>query len=329
MGRRRCPLPRFCRESLDHGDVLGSPDCQGAASSLATGELRPGVRGTSRIGGGSRNPDDRLHPRSNSDNVKLDRDGNKSPLRTIFASWLNPAFAPDGRRLCWTISKATSGFDEDDSSQGPGRVFFSRDQTPSNANVMILPMEGNDAAGGKSGKPAPFRSTRFNESEAMFSPDGHWIAYMSNETGHSEVYVRAFPGPGGAWQISSGGGAWPTWSHTKSELFYTDDDIRLMVASYVAEGDSLRPQKPRRYSEARVAPGGVGRLFDLHPDGERFVVAVAAPTRGESTRSDGGSTASRVHLQLLRRAASDRSANEALAKRVGRFIRSRKVPRAT
>jgi len=131
--------------------------------------------------------------------------------------------------------------------------------------------------GWKAGKPTVFLNTRFNESEAMFSPDGRWIAYMSNETGRSEVYVRAFPGPSGKWPISSGGGGWPTWSRTKNELFYLNDDMRLMVASYAVDGGSFRPERPRLWSDARAGPRGGRRQFDLHPSGERFVVAVGPP----------------------------------------------------
>ena len=80
----------------------------------------------------------------------------------------------------------------------------------------------------------------------MFSPDGRWLAYVSNETGRSEVYVRPFPGPGGKWQISTGGtGPNITWSRTPHELFYGTPDQHIMVASYTVEGESFRAEKPR------------------------------------------------------------------------------------
>ena len=72
----------------------------------------------------------------------------------------------------------------------------------------------------------------------MFSPDGRWLAYASNESGRPEVYVRPFPGPGGKWQISTGGGNLPTWSRTKQRAV-------------------LRPQ---RTDHGRCLHGGRGRV---------------------------------------------------------------------
>src|SRR5439155_15510316 len=83
-------------------------------------------------------------------------------------------------------------------------AFF--EQTPQNSyDLMILPMEGDEAAGWGPGKPTVFLSGPFTEVTPIFSPDGRWIAYLSNESGRTEVYVRPFPGPGGKWQVSTGG----------------------------------------------------------------------------------------------------------------------------
>ena len=65
-----------------------------------------------------------------------------------------------------------------------------------------------------------FLNSPFAEREPVFSPDGRWLAYTSDETGRPEVYVRPFPGAGGKWQISTTGGTVPTWSPTKRELLY-------------------------------------------------------------------------------------------------------------
>ena len=85
-----------------------------------------------------------------------------------------------------------------------------------------------------------------NEFEPMFSPDGRWIAYQSNESGRLEVYVRPFPGPGGQWLVSTDGGTYPTWSRTRHEIFYASPDNRLMVASYGVEGDSFKADTDRK-----------------------------------------------------------------------------------
>ena len=90
------------------------------------------------------------------------------------------------------------------------------------------------------------------------------------------MFVRPFPGPGGKWQISTAGGAYPTWSRTRHELFYRTPDNRIMVAPYTVEGDSFNADKPRLWSERIIQPRPRLRYFDLHPDGERFAVSVAA-----------------------------------------------------
>ena len=112
------------------------------------------------------------------------------------------------------------------------------------------------------------------EREPMFSPDGRWLAYHSNESGRNEVYVRPFPGPGGKWQISSGGGTYPTWSRTKPELLYSVNG-QIMVAPFSVQGDSFLATKPRRWSDGRYLERPGNRGFDLHPDGERLAVAFA------------------------------------------------------
>jgi hypothetical protein len=86
------------------------------------------------------------------------------------------------------------------------------------------------------------------------------------------VYVRPFPGPGGKWQISTGGGTHPVWSRTKHELFYGAANGQTMLALFTVEGDSFRDEKPRLWSDGRFVVRGPNRMFDLHPDGERFAL---------------------------------------------------------
>jgi hypothetical protein len=145
---------------------------------------------------------------------------------------------------------------------------------------MILPMEGNGESGWKAGTPYSFSRASFSEAEPMFSPDGSWIAYQSLESGLIEVYVRPFPGPGGKWLISSGGGAFPTWSRTRHELFYGTPDHQIMVAAYTVEGDVFHAEKPRLWSDKRYVLRGGIRPFDLHPDGERFALSPTVESLG-------------------------------------------------
>src|SRR4029453_14348139 len=136
---------------------------------------------------------------------------------------------------------------QDPASWHPGGKFLAFwELNPQNStDLIILPMEGDEASGWKPGKPTVFLSSPFNEREPMFSPDGRGIAYRWDESGREEIYVRPFPGPGGKWQISTGGGTNPTWSRTRHELFYGTTDQQIMVAPYTVEGDSFRAEKPR------------------------------------------------------------------------------------
>jgi serine/threonine-protein kinase len=76
-----------------------------------------------------------------------------------------------------------------------------------NWDLMILPVEGDEASGWKSGTPTAFLDSPSEEMQPNFSPDGRWLAYQSNETGRYEVYVRPFRGRGEGWRISTSGGA--------------------------------------------------------------------------------------------------------------------------
>ena len=85
-------------------------------------------------------------------------------------------------------------------------------ETPSGGatDVMMLPIEGDEKSGWKPGAPAAFLKASYSESSAMFSPDGRWIAYISNEGGRNDIFVAPYPGPGGKYQLSS---ATPTTRH--------------------------------------------------------------------------------------------------------------------
>jgi WD40-like Beta Propeller Repeat len=124
----------------------------------------------------------------------------------------------------------------------------------------------------KPGKSEVFLATPSDENVPMFSPDGRWIAYRSNESGTSEVYVRPFPGGrGGTWQVSTGGGLHAVWSKDGRELFYETADRRIMVVDYTVSGESFVPSKPRLWSEREIFYFGVTN-WALAPDGKRFAV---------------------------------------------------------
>jgi Tol biopolymer transport system component len=76
----------------------------------------------------------------------------------------------------------------------------------------------------------PFLRTRFTEAGPVFSPDGRWIAYASDESGQYEIYVRPYPGPGGQWRVSTKGGEHVSWSRDGKELFYRNGPKVMSVA---------------------------------------------------------------------------------------------------
>lgn len=109
----------------------------------------------------------------------------------------------------------------------------------------------------------------------MFSPDGRWIAYRSNEASIDDIYVRPFPGPGGKWRVSTQGGTLPLWSAAAHELLYVDPtQNKIMMASYTVVGDAFRAEKPQVWSPTSLTlrAGSSDYPYDLHPDGKRLAI---------------------------------------------------------
>ena len=128
----------------------------------------------------------------------------------------------------------------------------------------------------------PWLQTPFGENEGRISPDGRFIAYMSNETGRYEVYVRAFPSGGGKWQVSNEGGIFPIWRRDGHELFYLSPRS-LMVVDYQSSPATFEQAAAKPLLETRTSlafPGGGGvhpyANFDISSDGQRLLVARAA-----------------------------------------------------
>ena len=139
----------------------------------------------------------------------------------------------------------------------------------------------------KPGKPELFAQAAANQVQPAFSPDGRWMAYTSDESGVYEVYVRPFPdiAGGGKWQVSSGGGTLPVWSHDGKNLFFETEDNRIMVASYTANGVSFSSGKPRLWSDKQLAMPSTTQNYDLAPDGTRIEALVATPASEVNQRS--------------------------------------------
>jgi hypothetical protein len=104
----------------------------------------------------------------------------------------------------------------------------------------------------------------------VFSPDGHWIAYESDETGRSEVYVQDFPLTGRKTRISTGGGADAAWSKNGSELFYLSADRNLWAVPYRSTVTSFDPGKGTVLFP--LAGNVVRRSYAVTGDGQRFLI---------------------------------------------------------
>jgi serine/threonine-protein kinase len=176
--------------------------------------------------------------------IRSDGSGKPQPLIQSKNRLLPQSFAPDGKRL----------------------VFF---ETPSGTGdgLWAVPLE-SDNAGLRAGKPEVFLQTQ--GSALSFSSDGRWMAYVSNESGTDQVYVRAFPDKGGKWQISNSGGTWPMWSRNGRELFFETLNNHIMVAAYAVKGDSFAADKPQLWSEKQLGTSGGRKNVDLAPDGKRI-----------------------------------------------------------
>jgi serine/threonine-protein kinase len=188
--------------------------------------------------------------------TRADGAGKPQPLTQTKTGQWPWSFSPDGKRLAFTET-------------GSGGL-----------NLWTVPIE-NEGGVPRAGKPEVFLQTLAGEMFPAFSPDGRWIAYRSLESGTSEIYVRAFPDKGGKWQISNSGGMFAVWSRNGRELFYRTQNQQIMVASYTTKGDSFVPDKPRLWTEKRLADTGYYQNLDISPDGKRFITLMPAEAQGQ------------------------------------------------
>lgn len=125
-------------------------------------------------------------------------------------------------------------------------------------------------------RPYPFLRTPFNEQNVQFSPDGHWIAYQSDESGRFEIYAAPFPGPGGKRQISTSGGTLPRWRADGKELFYMTPDQRLMAAEVMIKGGEF--ETGGVHPLFGPLPTSNGFQYDVSADGQRILAITPSKT---------------------------------------------------
>jgi len=206
-----------------------------------------------------------------------------------------PVWSPDGNRIVFDSNrnghrdlyvKAANGATNEelliesdqnkvasDWSRDGRFLLYLSDDPQTEYDLWVLPMEGNQ-------KPFVFLKTAFDERRGVFSPDGRWVAYMSNESGRYEVYVRAFtgtssPSASGQWQVSTFGGMTPHWNPDGKELYYVAPGGKIMAAPIMVDGTTVRPGAPVPLFQSRIVGNGtdisVGREYDVSADG-RFLI---------------------------------------------------------
>ena len=213
------------------------------------------------------------------------RTGSSTPISDTGAIFY-PVWSPDGMRvafsdtgsLFWRRADAGGGPERlttGTNTQVPGS--WSRDgkalafveRSPTSADIWILPLgEGKTP-------PHPWLNSRFNEMSPDFSPDGRWLAYESDESGRSEIYVQAYPGPGARYAVSHDGGRNPAWSHDGRELFYAApgaDGQTTMMSAPVLTTPEFSIGTPRKLFQGRYVASANSRSYDVAADGRRFIM---------------------------------------------------------
>jgi Tol biopolymer transport system component/predicted Ser/Thr protein kinase len=207
----------------------------------------------------------------------------------------NNAWTPDGKRVVFQSGTplnlfsqpadgsgkaerlATSQYRQAPGSWSPdGKLLAFIETSPTTGqDIWILRLSDRKAE--------PFLRTPANEGAPQFSPDGHWLAYASDESGRWEIYVQPYPGPGGKWQISAEGGREPVWNRNGRELFYRNGE-KMMVVD-IASQPNFMPGKPRILFQGRYRPTNASLPgYDVYPDGERFLMVKEGEQAASATQ---------------------------------------------
>jgi dipeptidyl aminopeptidase/acylaminoacyl peptidase len=207
-----------------------------------------------------------------------------------------PVWSPDGARIvfAWArgtppnlyqrtysagggdelLLKSTSNSQPTDWSRDGRYVVYASLDPKTQWDLWSLPMLGSHAAQ----KPVSFLQTEFNEHLGRLSPDGRWLAYVSDESGTNEVYVATFPAGEGKTRISLNGGSEPRWDGQGKELFYLAPDKRLMAVT-VNLGTKVQIGSTATLFKIHTGPTrnfGFDVNYSVTRDGQRFLISTAA-----------------------------------------------------
>ncbi|HEV2202822.1 MAG TPA: protein kinase [Bryobacteraceae bacterium] len=201
-----------------------------------------------------------------------------------------PVWSPDGRQIAFgAVRNDTPGiYRKDAGGAGPEELLLAGNRgdklgmAPSSWSsdgryllftnidggniVYALPLMGKP----EERKPIPYLQSPFRKKNAKFSPDGKWVAYVSNESGRDEVYIQAFPPSGGKWQVSNNEGDEPHWRGDGKELFFLGG-TKMWAAGIRASAGRVEIDSPRDLFTTLQFPGP-GYLYDVTRDGQRFLV---------------------------------------------------------
>jgi Tol biopolymer transport system component len=153
-----------------------------------------------------------------------------------------------------------------------GSALLVTEETGANQHdIIVQPADGST--------PRAYATTSADETAARVSPDGRWVAYTSDESGQSEVYLDSYPRPGRRVTVSSGGGAHPVWRGDGRELYYWSDGSLVAVRLDAPRGGATPAVGAPTVLFSAPYYIGPNTMYDVSPDGERFVIVQSRGTR--------------------------------------------------